>query len=968
MTGTPNENALDRGTGRPGREDARPNANGSHYHPDGRGTQTGADPASEHRAAGLPLSDDIRRAISPSAYYARELPSVDLRASGDGWTQNVRCPFHEDENGSFGVNLTTGAYRCFGCGAAGGSVIDHAMAAHDLDFDGARARLAAEWGVRPVPGPIHRDRQAPAHKAPIPVVPAPDHALAARPQRHPRHGAPVATWTYHDAEGRPLCYLLRFDPAAGRKVFAPQTWDGARWRWQAPQEPRPLYGLDRLAARPDALVLLAEGEKAADAAERLCPEMVAIATMNGAQSPKKSDWAPISGRTVLVWPDHDDPGAQYARTAAVLAYAAGAAAVSILDLSSLADDLPGGWDAADAEAAGWTPERIATAARWVLQPNPFAKSGGTEGTKGTALISQGFSGSAESNVEGTEGTEENSGRPTATKPPVKRPCFEVHDKKTGFGPPGLFWHGTKGDEDLDEWVCSPLYADAMTHSERDTDHGLLLRFQNAAGRWREWAMPLSMLKGSGEELRGELLALGVRIDPGANRLLNAYLMSRYPKRRVMAATTTGWHGDGLFVMPNGIIGEGDVRFQSASAQHDEFTQAGTLDGWRQDIALRCIGNPMLVHAVSAALAGPLLAKVHRAGGGFNFFSDSSTGKSTALACAASIWGGPGFIRTWRATANGIEGIASARNDTALILDEISEADPSALGAVIYAIGNGVGKARAQRTGAAQAAKRWRVMLLSSGERTLGATMAEGGRRTKAGQEARLMDIPCGRRFGIFDDLHGFSDGRAFADALRTATTTHYGHAGPALVAAMVADPGDLGKALARIAARSEFAAATSLEGRAADAFALAALAGELATTYGITGWPADEALRAAAISYQAWREHRGVKHTETRQILEAIRDFVSTHGDSRFSHVLGGDGPLIRDRAGWFRDTGESRIYLFSPAGLKAAAAGFDYSRVLKALDDEGWIVDRDRDKRTKATKVQGRTEHLYAISPRDPE
>jgi putative DNA primase/helicase len=251
----------------------------------------------------------------------------------------------------------------------------------------------------------------------------------------------------------------------------------------------------------------------------------------------------------------------------------------------------------------------------------------------------------------------------------------------------------------------PLHADAMTASERDTDHGLLLRFRNAAGRWREWSMPMSLLKGSGEEFRDELLALGVRIDPASHRLLNAYLMRRHPKRRVLAATATGWHSQAVFVLPHCFIGNGDVRFQSEHAQHDEFTTAGDLDGWRREIAARCVGNPMLTLAVSAALAGPLLTKVHRPGGGFHWVGDSSTGKGTALSCGASVWGGPGFVRSWRATANGLEGITAALNDTALVLDQIRKADPRELGAVIYAIGNGTCKSRVSRTGGARGAAR-----------------------------------------------------------------------------------------------------------------------------------------------------------------------------------------------------------------------------------------------------------------------
>ncbi|MCK7581692.1 MAG: DUF927 domain-containing protein [Chromatiales bacterium] len=248
--------------------------------------------------------------------------------------------------------------------------------------------------------------------------------------------------------------------------------------------------------------------------------------------------------------------------------------------------------------------------------SPLTKSGVTGVTDVTPSNDAGYSGYVTENADVTDVTQ----RP---KPTVKRPGFAVHEDWTGYGKPGVWWHSTKekGDEltDIDQWICTPLYADAITHGDRDADFGLLLRFKNALGREREWAMPMHLSRGSGEELRGELLALGVRIDPASHRLLNHYLMGQYPQQRMMAAICTGWHGEGkVFVLPHRIIGEGNVRYQSETADHDEFTQAGTFDGWRAEIAARCTGNPMLVLAVAASLAGPLLARVHRTGCGLHF--------------------------------------------------------------------------------------------------------------------------------------------------------------------------------------------------------------------------------------------------------------------------------------------------------------------------------------------------------------
>jgi len=600
--------------------------------------------------------------------------------------------------------------------------------------------------------------------------------------------------------------------------------------------------------------------------------------------------------------------------------------------------------------------------------NSFSE--GTQGTKGTGLNGEGFSGSLRGSLS-DKTREPKRDKNDLPKPEVKRPGFTVHEQWTGYGKPGLYWHSTKerrGDIELiNQWICTPIWAKAVTASERESDFGLLLRFRNSFDHISEWSMPMRMLRGSGEELRGELLDLGVRIDPNAYRLLNSYLMDIHPERRVLAATATGWHMDGsVFVMPDGTIGEGDVRFQSEHARHDEFALSGNLDGWQAEIGARCVGNPALVFAVSAALAGPFLAKIQRSGCGFHFLGDSSSGKTTLLHAAASCWGGAGFIRTWQATAAGLEGIAAAVTDTALVLDEISEADPRSIGSVIYQLGNGTGKSRGARTGGARAVQRWRVILLSSGERSLSATMAEGGKAPKAGMEVRLLDIPCTRSMGVFDEIHDLASARAFADAIRTSAARHHGHAGPALVKRLIAAPQDWGNLHQRLMGLPTFATDNAMEGRAAHACALVAMAGELAAEWGLVPWPEETAISAAGWAFQAWRDGRPKGQGETVQILSAVNDFLARHGDSRFSSLLS-DGdhhmPVIRDRAGWWRDSEHNRVFLFTSDGLREAASGFDLRRIIKALDSAGWITDRDPGRNSKKVKVQGRSVNLYAVA-----
>ncbi len=163
-------------------------------------------------------------------------------------------------------------------------------------------------------------------------------------------------WEYRNEKGQLLGFVYRLEGAGGSKEFRPCTYcrneqGEAQWRLKTWPAPRPLYGLDRLAARPDVPVIVCEGEKAADAAGRLFPECVAVTSSNGSRSAGKADWKPLAGRRVYIWPDADAPGRKYALDVArILLQQDGTdAVVSIIEPPA---DQPKGWDAADCEALG----------------------------------------------------------------------------------------------------------------------------------------------------------------------------------------------------------------------------------------------------------------------------------------------------------------------------------------------------------------------------------------------------------------------------------------------------------------------------------------------------------------------------------------------------------------------------------------------------------------------------------------
>ncbi len=200
---------------------------------------------------------------------------------------------------------------------------------------------------------------ASAEPAWCPIVPVPDDA----PRLIPRHwlGEPSAVWDYRDAEGRLLFHVCRWDHGKDEKTIRPLSFcrDAAgnrAWCWQGLPVPRPLFALDRLALRPDAPVLLVEGEKTADAAAALFPEHVAVTSPNGSDAAGQADWSPLAGRDVVIWPDNDEPGRSFAADVAKMAREAGAVSVRVVVVP---DAWPDGWDLADALPDGVTPETLA---------------------------------------------------------------------------------------------------------------------------------------------------------------------------------------------------------------------------------------------------------------------------------------------------------------------------------------------------------------------------------------------------------------------------------------------------------------------------------------------------------------------------------------------------------------------------------------------------------------------------------
>lgn len=297
--------------------------------------------------------EDLGAIRARSLELARDCLGLVFKRQGCSW--KALCPFHRETTPSFDYREDTRTFRCFGCGWAGGDIFALYTAMHlGTRFAEAVAALGTTTAGRSPTGPVRtfdgRDQGAKAKPtAPRSVAPA----NAPEPPRHPHC---VGRWRYTDAEGRTLGYQDRINDDAGKR-FTSWRWNdsASKWEAKATEKPRPLYGLAALNLRPDAPVLVCEGEKAADAARETFPRHVCVTSMGGSGAPRSTDWTPLRRRSVRLWPDNDAAGYRYAcEVAAILA----TMGTPLLIVRPSAPSTPVGWDLADPLPSGTSPEDL----------------------------------------------------------------------------------------------------------------------------------------------------------------------------------------------------------------------------------------------------------------------------------------------------------------------------------------------------------------------------------------------------------------------------------------------------------------------------------------------------------------------------------------------------------------------------------------------------------------------------------
>ncbi|WP_455845761.1 DUF927 domain-containing protein [Pantoea agglomerans] len=543
---------------------------------------------------------------------------------------------------------------------------------------------------------------------------------------------------------------------------------------------------------------------------------------------------------------------------------------------------------------------------------------------------------------------------------------------------GVYWVEPNTDKQTGEiinresWLCSPLQV--IGTGRDDKDQYLILR-------WLAWgsdsettqAIPLADI-GEREGWR-TLKAGGVNVTTksGLRAILADWLQRNGSREVWRVAHATGWQC-GAYIMPDGeIIGTPDkpVLFNGRSSAAAGYTCKGNVAGWRQSVGALAAGNYSMMTGVAAALAAPLIGLAGADGFGIHFYEQSSAGKTTTANVASSLYGNPDQLRlTWYGTALGLANEAAAHNDALMPLDEVGQgADPVSVSQSAYALFNGVGKLQGAKEGGNRDLKRWRTVAISTGEMDLETFIAMAGRKAKAGQLVRLLNIPLSKAVRF----HQHENGKQHADALKDAWQNNHGAAGREWIKWLAGNqqqateavreaearwrgliPAEYGEQVHRVGARFAILEAALLLGRV------------------ITGWDEQTCRDAVQHSYNAWVREFGTGNKEHQQIIAQCEAFLNANGFSRFAPFPYDPQSLpIREMAG-YRASGNHEddpivFYTFPATFEQEIASGFNPKQFARVLVESGMMTPpaSGRGFQRKSPRINKRQYNVYVIQYR---
>ena len=433
-----------------------------------------------------------------------------------------------------------------------------------------------------------------------------------------------------------------------------------------------------------------------------------------------------------------------------------------------------------------------------------------------------------------------------------------------------------------------------------------------------------------------------------------YIQDYSVEKRFRSVERAGWYGNSYVTAHCTYGNSEDEELLFHSEMKNPYSTLGSFEKW-QELSRLIEPHNLAVLTFSCAFSGQLILLLGAESGGFHIYGSSTDGKSTITKASCSVWGNPKHIsKSWRTTDNALENEAELRNDSFLNLDELRQAIPKAVSDIIYMLTGGQGKARSTKAGKNRDAKQFNLMYTSTGEVTLEEHLRRGNIELDAGLLLRFAHIPsdAGKGYGVFDCINYGTAPQDIGNRINELSSKHYGHAGTKWLEYLTTDKETLmlkANALLEQFVEQNSQTKNGQAQRVLRRFALVAVAGELATQAGITGWATGRAFEAIRQCFKIWLCSLGSnENMEEAKILEHIKAFFEANGTSRFEDltvIRQADGDVIRprinNRVGYYDP--ESKVYLVSTVMFKnEMCIGLNEANAKKVLKKNHWIDCED--------------------------
>jgi uncharacterized protein (DUF927 family)/5S rRNA maturation endonuclease (ribonuclease M5) len=771
----------------------------------------------------------------------------------------------------------------------------------------------------------------------------------------------VTIYHYLDAKGDPVGVIIRGD-SDGKKAFSKLGWNGKAWHGKSQWlgEKHPLYRLTEVNQKKKKKVLIVEGEKTVESAQKLFPEyVVTTSAMGSNQDIGKTDWSVLKDREVVICRDYDEAGAKYEQ-AVIKKLANMAKTISTMDVASIGSKtvvdgvltdrtykIPKGYDLADSFSDGYTAQLI----------------------KRKVVVNQVELDQEEKDVDF-----------------FSFPKFDYKLTKTE-----LFFKLKKDDEYRK--LCNyirPIY----DVKDADKESGIIVHVRNNKNELIErWISRRSLVKGS--ESFEEITCLYIKIqgeDILENRALRHFLNQIEPTREAMGVTKCGWHGDGdqkVYLLPlkdherhcfapddyNGT----EYILQQQGATNRSITHKGTLKNWQNTVGKVIKGNHVHSFAVIASLSSPVLDIIDGEGGFFHFAGETGSGKSTVLKIANALWGHHD-LGSFRTTDNALENTGREHNHGTLFLDELGQSTAEAASQSIYLIGNGKPRSRANKFGGTRKDYSFKTLALSSGELGIEALLRQKNMRAKGGQLLRMGEINVHRKYGSFDRINlnplsgvKFNTAQEQAKFLEEHSRKNQGMVIDAFLKKLTQNYSTHREELKDI--QDLFLKHPKNQGysdtvtRMITRLSFVFSAGILASRMNVINLTEEEIEACIDTIFQSWLDRRGGDGShEMKEMINKVKELCVIHKDTRFTDWDDVDAKVNNNqgRAGYFRKNlnGEPVFLIYPKVFNEEILEDRDSKQYLPLFVEQGFLKPNVKNERTHVIKTKDNIVTRFYIVP----